>query len=211
MQNEFANKQINKYPLDVSDLDATVRTIAEMEKEIGFPNLVVLNAGTHMPISVESFSVEKIRTLMEVNFMGVVNALSEIIPKFVSAGEGHVAIVASLAGYRGLPSASGYGASKAALINMCESLRPELMKYNVRLTLINPGFVETPLTDQNDFEMPFIITAKDAAERIFREIEDCKFEIVFPKRFAFIMKVLRLMPYRIFFSITKKLIKNRLK
>ena len=141
--------------------------------------------------------------------MGVVNALSEIIPKFVSAGEGHVAIVASLAGYRGLPSASGYGASKAALINMCESLRPELMKYNVRLTLINPGFVETPLTDKNDFEMPFIITAKDAAERIFREIEDCKFEIVFPKRFAFIMKALRLMPYRVFFSITKKLIKNR--
>ena len=112
MQNEYANKQINKYPLDVSDLDATVRTIAEMEKEIGFPNLVGLNAGTHMPFSVESFSVEKIRILMEVNFMGVVNALSEIIPKFVSAGEGHLAIVASLAGYRGLPSASGYGASK---------------------------------------------------------------------------------------------------
>ena len=103
MQNEFANKQINRYPLDVSDLDATVRTIAKMEKEIGFPNLVVLNAGTHMPISVESFSVEKVRTLMEVNFMGVVNDLSEIIPKFVSAGEGHIAIVASLAGYRGLP------------------------------------------------------------------------------------------------------------
>ena len=83
------------------------------------------------------------------------------------------------------------------------------MEYNIKLTLINPGFVETPLTDKNDFEMPFMITAEEAARRIFREIEKGKFEIIFPKRFAFIMKILRLLPYNIFFSITKRLLRDR--
>ena len=119
MQGEFEPKRIRTYPLDVSDLGATINAVDQIEKEIGIPDLVILNAGTHVAISVETFSAEKVRDLMEVNFMGVVNAFSEIIPRFTSAGGGRIAVVASLAGYRGLPTASGYGASKAALINMC--------------------------------------------------------------------------------------------
>ena len=111
LQGEFEPKRIRTYPLDVSDLGATINAVDQIEKEIGIPDLVILNAGTHVAISVETFSAEKLRDLMEVNFIGVVNAFSEIIPRFTSAGE-VAAVVASLAGYRGLPTASGYGASK---------------------------------------------------------------------------------------------------
>jgi short-subunit dehydrogenase len=158
-------------------------------------------------MSAANFSVEQIRNLMEINFMGIVHGLSEVIPKFIKEKRGHIAVVASLAGYRGLPSASGYGASKAAIINMCEALRPELAEHNVRLTLINPGFVETPLTDKNDFEMPFIISAEEAARRILEGIGSKKFEIAFPKRLVFPMTLLKLLPDSLFFFIAKKMLK----
>jgi NAD(P)-dependent dehydrogenase (short-subunit alcohol dehydrogenase family) len=195
------------FPLDVSDHEQTVLTIKAIENKIGKLDLVVLNAGTHAPISVQNFSVELVRKLMEVNFMGVVNSLSEIIPRFMKQKTGQIAVVASLAGYCGLPSASAYGASKAALINMCEALKPELAEHGVRLNLINPGFVETPLTDKNDFEMPFLISAEDAANRIVKGLMADKFEIAFPRRLVLPMKLLRLLPERLFFALTKRMLK----
>jgi short-subunit dehydrogenase len=185
----------------------TISTVRAIEKKLGPIDLVILNAGTHTPVSVANFSVEQVRNLMEINFMGIVHGLSEVIPKFIEEKRGHIAVVASLAGYRGLPSASGYGASKAAIINMCEALRPELAEHNVRLTLINPGFVETPLTDKNDFEMPFIISAEEAAKRILVGIGSKKFEIAFPKRLVFPMTLLKLLPDSLFFFIAKKMLK----
>lgn len=205
IRKEHKNQNIGIFPMDVSDLEQTVRTVAQIEQKLGVPNLVILNAGTHLPVSVENFSVDAVRHLIDVNFMGVVNALSEIIPRFIDSGGGHIVVVASLAGYRGLPTASAYGASKAALINMCEGLRPDLMIHNIRLTLVNPGFVKTPLTDKNEFDMPFIVSSEEAAKQIFNGLKKNDFEITFPKKLALPMKVLRLLPYKVFFALTKRM------
>lgn len=203
-----APDRIFAFPLDVTDFDASKRTIHDIEEQLGPIDLAVFNAGTHIPLSAETFNTADVRTLMEVNVMGVVHGLDPLISRMISRRSGHLAVVASLAGYRGLPSSSAYGASKAALINMCEALRPELETHGVRLSLINPGFVATPLTDKNDFPMPFLMTAEDAARAISRDLERPGFEISFPKRFAWIMKTLRVLPSALFFALTRRMIRS---
>jgi NAD(P)-dependent dehydrogenase (short-subunit alcohol dehydrogenase family) len=118
---------------------------------------------------------------------------------------GHIAIVASVAGYVGLPSSSAYGASKAALINMAEALRVELEPLTIKIQLICPGFIETPMTDRNQFAMPFIISADKAAARIVAGIASNRFEITMPRRFTWLLKFLRLLPYPLLFPITRLL------
>ena len=194
------------FPLDVTDVAATRQVLDDMERILGLPDTVILNAGTHKPTPAENFSIGDVRALMETNLMGTANGLAEIMPRLMARGHGHIAVVASLAGYRGLPTAAAYGASKAALINMCEALKPELEKHGVALTLINPGFVKTPLTDQNSFPMPFLISAEEAASRIVQGLSADAFEVAFPTRFAWLMKGLRMLPDRLFFAVTRRMI-----
>lgn len=145
--------------------------------------------------------------LFDVNVQGTVNCLSALLATREPRRGTRLAVVASLAGYRGLPSASAYGATKAALINMCESLKPELEQMDIVLQLVNPGFVKTPLTDKNDFPMPFLVSAETAADRIFDGLQTNRFEIAFPSRFALIMKTLRALPSGLFFSLTRKMLR----
>ena len=198
-ENELGN--LHAYPLDVTDPVATKLTIKRIENELGNINLVVLNAGTFYPSKIDSLSEDHFRNLVEVNLMGTVNGLSSMMPRFIERKGGNIAVVASLAGYRGLPNASAYGATKAALINMCEAIYPKLKENNVHIHLINPGFVKTPLTDKNDFHMPFLISAEDAATRILKGIKNNQFEICFPRRFALIMSFLRIIPNRFYFFL----------
>ncbi len=195
--------KIFDYPLDVTDSKSTIATVEKIERELGQIELTVLNAGTFFPMSVEDFSADKFKQLVDTNLMGPVNGLAQIIPRYITRRGGTVAIVSSLAGYRGLPTSSAYGATKAALINMCESLKIELENYNVKLILINPGFVKTPLTDKNNFYMPFLIPVETAVEHIMNGLKTNKFEITFPFKFAMIMKCLRIMPYRLYFCLTR--------
>jgi len=199
---------IHSFPLDVADIAATVETVARIAADLGQPDLVVFNAGTHIPISAEDFSVEAFRSLVETNLMGPVNGLSQILPQMIARRSGHIAVVASLAGYRGLPTSVAYGATKAGLINMCEALKPELAQCGVRLTLINPGFVKTPLTDRNEFPMPDLISVEKAAAHILRGLAADAFEIAFPWRFAFLMKLLRVLPDRLFFALTRRMVRQ---
>lgn len=192
------------FQLDVTDEAACAQVFEAIESDQGAVDLVILNAGTHEPIDGTKFSVEPVRKLVEINLMGTVNCLAPVIDRFVERRSGRIGIVASVAGYRGLPTASGYGASKAALINMCEALRPELMEKSVVLSCITPGFVRTPLTDKNPFPMPFMIDVETAAARIIRGLESNRFEITFPRRFAYIMKLLRVLPYWAYFAITRR-------
>ena len=120
---------------------------------------------------------------------------------------GHIALIASIAGYCGLPNSLTYGATKAAMINLAEGIYCQLKSCNINLSLINPGFVATRLTKKNKFYMPFIITKKEAADRIYRGINSNKFEIHFPRRFSLLVKFLKILPYKIFFHIIK-FIKN---
>ena len=130
-----------------------------------------------------------------------------LLEHFRQQQAGHLAIVSSVSGYRGLPKAAAYGSSKAALINMAESLKPECNANGIKITLVNPGFVKSKLTDQNEFTMPFILETDDAATRIIKGLESNSFELSFPKRFTYGLKMLRILPYRLYFLATKGLIK----
>lgn len=200
--------EIRAFPVDVTDRQAVADCVAAIERDFGHIDLAVLNAGTHQPMPADKFSAAIVQRLLDINVMGVANGLEAILPLLIARGAGRVCIVASLAGYGGLPSAAAYGASKAALINMAEALRPELLENGVILQLINPGFVKTPLTDKNDFEMPFLISAEDAAEAILRGFKSDRFEIAFPGTFVRLMKLLRLLPYGLYFRLTRRLVRR---
>ncbi len=198
---------LHPHVLDITDASATRAVIKAIEGEWGPPDLGILNAGTYIPVTATDLDAEPFLRLMETNVMGTVYGIMSLLPIMRREGSGHIAVVSSLAGYRGLPSSAAYGASKAALINMCEALCPELDAMGIKLQVINPGFVETPLTDQNDFQMPFLISVDKATHYIMRGLASDSFEVVFPRRFAFIMKVLRILPNRLFFAVTRRMIK----
>lgn len=193
---------------DVANKVAMTMAWQQAKDETGLPDILILNAGTHFETPVEDFCVDDHRAIMDVNYFGVLNSLEPMLDDLMKRGHGQVAIVSSLAGYRGLPPASAYGASKAALVNFTETLQPELARHNIDLRLVNPGFVETPLTDQNSFPMPFLISADKAAERLIRGLEGKSFEITFPRRFSFVMKLLRLLPYGLYLRLTKRLLRK---
>lgn len=198
---------IHAFPLDVCDRRATAVTLASITEVLGPLDLAVLNAGTHIPMGADDFSADTVQHLLNVNVLGTANGLEVLIPSFRQSSAGHIAVVASVAGYRGLPTAAAYGPSKAAIINMCEALYPELAKAGVHLSLVNPGFVDTPLTRKNDFSMPMLITAEQAAETIYAGLQRKKYEIVFPRLFAFIMKGLRLLPNKALFLISTRMLR----
>ena len=128
---------------------------------------------------------------------------------FKNKKTGHISIVSSIAGYRGLPNSSGYGPSKAALTNFCESIYFDFKKFGVRVSVISPGFIKTPLTDKNEFPMPFLKTPEYAAEKIFDGlIKSSSFEIHFPKGLTLTLKFLRILPYRLYLFLVDKLVKR---
>ena len=194
---------IRPYPLDVSDRTAVLATIKSIERDLGPIDLAVLAAGTYTPVDVEKFAPPIFEVAMATNYLGVVNALAGLLPPMMSRRAGHVAWIASVAGYVGLPKAAAYGPSKAALINLAESLKPDLDMRGITVSVINPGFVETPLTAQNDFSMPFLMQAPEAARLSIEGLMRRKFEIAFPRRFVLIMKLARLLPYVLFFRLIR--------
>ncbi len=198
--------KIHALPLDVTDRVAVADAVGRIESGHGPLDLALLNAGTHVPMRAVDFSADTVRRLMEVNVMGTANGLEAVLPRFLERRGGIIGIVASVAGYRGLPTASAYAASKAALIAMAEALKPELTAAGVGLKLINPGFVRTPLTDRNDFPMPFLMEVDAAAEALVRGLETGGFEIVFPRRMKWAMKILRALPYCPYFKITRRML-----
>ena len=200
--------KIYPYPGDVTDINKIKILFNKIQTDIGVIDLAILNAGTYIRFGIDKFSPELFREQMEINTMGTVNCLSPVMHDMKTRREGHIVIVSSLCAYRGLPYASAYGASKAALTNMCESLKPELGNFDVKLSVVHPGFVRTPLTDRNDFEMPFLVDAEFASKRIIEGIRRGKFEIFFPSKLALIMKLLRCLPYYFYFAVTKRILKK---
>lgn len=203
---EQISGSIDSIPCDVTDLNSVKTAWVALLDKHGLPDLVILNAGDHQPVTLDDFDPAIFEHLMKVNFQGVINCLASVIPAFCQRGQGHIGLVASVAGYQGLPTAAAYGASKAALINASEALYPELKLKGVDLSLINPGFVRTPLTDKNTFEMPFLIDPEPAAARIISGLEKKQFEIAFPTRFVILLKLLKRLPYSVYFKLTKQLI-----
>lgn len=192
---------IKGYPLDVTDLEAVRETVRRMEDEQGAIDSAVLNAGTHKPVKPAEFAAQDMRQIFELNVFGAAHCVEAILPSFLERDRGRLAIVASVAGYGGLPTAAYYGSGKAAMINLAETLRLDLIKTGIKVQCINPGFVKTPLTDKNDFKMPFLIEAEVAAKRIADGLENDRFEIAFPRTFIIIMKLLHALPYSLYFPL----------
>tara|TARA_R110002110_G_scaffold85816_2_gene223526 strand:- start:115622 stop:116398 length:777 start_codon:yes stop_codon:yes gene_type:complete len=198
--------EILPFVVDISEKAGPAVVLAEIEQTLGPVDWAILNAGTHEPVDGTAFDAQTVRHLVETNLMGTVHCLEPVIDRFVARGRGRIAVIASLAGYRGLPTASGYGATKAALINMCEALRPELLSKDVVLSVVTPGFVKTPLTERNSFPMPFLMDAENAAQRIVNGLATDQFEITFPRRFSYLMKLVRILPYWMFFALSRRLL-----
>ena len=199
------NPDVHPFALDVTDHDAAAKAVGRMEATLGLPDLVVLNAGTYEPVDAATVSLEQYRHHMEVNYMGVVNCIAAILPRLLARGSGQLVIMGSVAGYRGLPKAAAYGPTKAALISLAETLRLELKGTGVDVRLVNPGFVATRLTDRNRFTMPAIQTPAQAATAIIRGLQGSGFEVVFPWRFVFWLKLARLLPYGLYFRLAGRL------
>ncbi len=192
------------YPGDITDRDGMAALVARIEAERGPIDLAILNAGTHQPMDARRFDPTVFDRLIGLNLGGTVNCLAPLVPAMVARRAGKIAIVASVAGYRGLPTAAAYGASKAALINMAEALHLELKPAGVAVALVNPGFIRTPLTDRNSFPMPFLMEADAAARRLADGLDGSAFEITFPRRFTWMLKLLRILPYRLYFALAAR-------
>ena len=196
---EDMGPNIKPYLLDVTDAQAVANTISKIETELGPIELALMGAGTYAPISMDDIKPEVFASIINVNYLGIVNGLAALVPIMRQRGNGHIAWIASVSGYRGLPKAAAYGPTKAALINLAESLKPELQTLGISVSVVNPGFVETPMTKANDFPMPFLMTPQDAARRTIEGLAKGKFEVAYPTRFVVILKLARLLPYRVFF------------
>lgn len=195
--------RISAHQLDVTDEAAVADVAAAVWREVGAIDLAVFAAGRHIPVDAAAFEVEPFRRLVEINLMGVVYGLAGVVPRMVERGVGHIAVVSSIAGYRGLPTASAYGATKAALNNMTEALKFDLQPKGIKVQLVCPGFVRTPMTDKNPFPMPFLMEPEDAAEAFYRGLQGSAFEINFPRRFTFLMKLLCALPHRLYMAATR--------
>lgn len=194
--------------VDVTDPESLAHAYRELVAHWGVPDSVILNAGDYEPMGLADFDPGLFERLIRVNFLGAVNGIDTVREDFIARGAGEIVLTASVAGYRGLPYAAPYGASKAAMINLAESLRPEFERAGVAMRVINPGFVRTRLTDKNDFAMPGRIEPEAAAELIARGLEGRGFEILAPRGFGWVMKGLRLLPYALYFRLTRRMLKE---
>ncbi|NWG46477.1 MAG: SDR family NAD(P)-dependent oxidoreductase [Alphaproteobacteria bacterium] len=190
-------------PADITDRAGVGSAIARIEAE-GPLALAVLNAGIYLPLEVPRFDASVVERSVAVNLLGTSYCLEAIVPAMGARRRGHIAIVSSVTGYGGLPTSGAYGATKAALINLAEAMKIELDRHGVRVSVINPGFVETPAQDDNAFPKPFMISAEEAAGRIVRGLRSQAFEITFPKRFTWQLKLLGLLPARTRLELVKK-------
>lgn len=180
---------------DVTDTAQLRQIVDRISSQDGLA-LAILNAGIYMPMRARNFDAETARDMLEVNLIGVTNALDPVLKAMISKENGHIALTASVAGYRGLPGAAPYSASKAALIAMAEALAMDLVDHNVRISVINPGFVETDATAVNEFDMPFLQTTDEAADHIVRGLFKPGFEIAFPWIFVRILRLIGALPNR---------------
>jgi short-subunit dehydrogenase len=190
-------------PLDATDA-AAVQSAALQLLEAGPLDMMMYCAGTYAAQRAQDLQAQDIAHHMQVNYMGAVYSIAAVLPAMLAARRGHISLVSSVAGFRGLPQSLAYGPTKAALINLAETLYIDLHDAGVDVSLVNPGFVQTSLTEKNNFSMPALISPAQAAIEIVAGWERGRFEIHFPKRFTRWMKLLRIVPYSVYFKVTRK-------
>ena len=196
------DQNIHSFPLDVTNPEQCKKIFEDIKNKFNNIEISIFGTGIHDPNSEKKFNLDKIREIMEVNYFGTMNSINSVYDYYNDKKSGQISIISSVAGYRGLPAAGAYCASKSALTSFTESLRFEMIRKNVRVSLVSPGFIKTPMTDQNDFPMPMIKSPEFAAEQIYIGLtKKTGFEIHFPKAFTFFLKFLRILPNSIYFKL----------
>jgi NAD(P)-dependent dehydrogenase (short-subunit alcohol dehydrogenase family) len=189
---------------DATDREELHAAAGRIVAEHGRIDLAVYCAGTYRAMRAAEFDLDVVLQHQQVNYVGALYLLDAVLPQLLRQGHGHISLVGSVAGYRGLPQALAYGPTKAALINLAETLYLDLQPKGIGVSVVNPGFVETPLTAQNAFRMPALITPEEAADEIVRGWERGQFEIHFPKRFTLWLKALRMLAYGPYFAAVRR-------
>lgn len=192
-------------PLDIRDSPSVALAVDTIGHQWGGLDLAVFMAGDYKPMRAWELELGQARAMVDTNLMGYFNALAPVIPLMVKQRRGTIALVSSVAGFRGLPKSLVYGPTKAAIINLAETLYLDLNPKGIGVCVVNPGFVKTPLTDQNEFRMPALISAAEAAAEIVAGLERGAFEIHFPRRFTRVMKLLRHLPYSLYFPAIRRM------
>lgn len=194
-------------PVDVIDPSSIARAYQTIKTQWGGIDLLLFVSGIYIPLRADDFNMKDAQKTVDSNILGPMRAVATVLPDMLQVGHGHLAIVGSVAGYSGLPKALAYGPTKAAMINFCETLFYDLQPKGIGVHMISPGFVATEATAKNDFEMPALISAEEAANEILEGIGRGEFDIHFPKRFSGFLKFLRILPYPIYFWIVRKFVK----
>ena len=206
------NENIYGFQLDVTDKSKCKEVFEQIKNKFQNIDICFFSTGTWNPKKEKDIDVEQIEDVFKINFFGTLNSIKAVEEYFKNRKDGIITIVSSIAGYRGLPNSTGYGPSKSALNNLAESLYFDFKRSNVRVCLVSPGFIKTPMTDKNDFNMPFLKTTEYAAEKIYDGlINKSVFEIHFPKSLTLLLKILSFLPSKIYFGLIGKMTKYQKK
>jgi NAD(P)-dependent dehydrogenase (short-subunit alcohol dehydrogenase family) len=191
------------WPLDVTDAEA-VRATAQAILAQGPLDLVLYCAGHYREMRATEIDMADLKQHLAINYTGALHVMDAVLPALIARGRGHVSLISSVAGFRGLPKSLAYGPTKAALTNLAENLYLDLEPLGLGVSVVHPGFVQTPLTAQNNFTMPALITPEQAAQDMIAGWARGEFEIHYPKRFTRVMKMLSLLPYRAYFPAVRR-------
>jgi NAD(P)-dependent dehydrogenase (short-subunit alcohol dehydrogenase family) len=191
------------WPMDVTDAAAVAQAASDILAQ-GPLDMVVYCAGHYREMRASAMDMADLRQHLEINYVGALNVLHAVVPALIAQGRGHISLISSVAGFRGLPKSLAYGPTKAALTNLAETLYLDLHRLGLGVSVVHPGFVQTPLTAQNQFSMPALITPEQAALAMIKDWERGAFDIHYPKRFTRWMKLLRLLPYRVYFPAVRR-------
>lgn len=201
-----ASERIHPLPLDITDHEAVLVAVTEVIARHGRIDLFVFGAAGWQPSPVGDYDFERFHRAVDTNLLGLVRIANPVLAQMTRQGGGQFVVVASVAGYFGLPRAAAYNSTKGALINLCQTMRAELKPRGVAVRMVCPGFFKSELTAKNDFPMPFLLETEDAAKRMVAGILCARqFEIVFPRRLVWPLKLLRMLPYPLFFAITDRM------
>lgn len=190
-------------PLDVTRADDVLSAVQQVQAR-GAPELILYCAGHYKAQQATQFDRQEMDRHLAVNYGGVLHLLEAVLPLLLAAGRGHLSLVGSVAAYRGLPLSLAYGPTKAALNNLAETLYLDLHPRGLGVSIVNPGFVATPLTAQNRFPMPALISPEEAAEQMIRGWARGRFEMNFPRRFTAWMRLLRCLPDAWYFAVVRR-------
>ncbi|MDB0000989.1 SDR family NAD(P)-dependent oxidoreductase [Amylibacter sp.] len=187
-------------PLDVLDINAVKKAF----NAVGRIDGIVYAAGDYTPLNSTVWNIDEVDKMIAINFTGAARVLGLVVPKFIAQNYGHIVMIGSLSGFRGLPNAIGYGASKAGMMHLAENIKADLYKSNIKVQLINPGFIKTRLTEKNNFKMPFIMSAEDAAKHVIRAMRRNRFQTNFPVMFSLIFRMTNFLPAFLYFWLFSK-------